>query len=220
MKESTIESKEDKENENNKKVIKKRKVLGNKIAENYLFNIIYFLLNNKNDFKEKLKSNDFELKLYTDSNISKIDKLNYKLNINYSSFNPKRDIINNLKKYKEFPPTIIIKDEYYPTKDIFDKINIDLNPSINKYMYLDLSYFPFCYYNIEKKTIEKYDFPKPKNKFILYLYLSNFNESNINKVNKITEDLNNIDNIFDYIENVYIIFQSNTKEEILKKINN
>ena len=53
--------------------------------------------------------------------------------------------------------------------------------------------------------------------------LSQYRETKIcapNKetLDKITEELNNIDNIFDYIENVYIIFQSNTKEEIIKNI--
>ena len=212
-----IDSKD--KNENNK-LFKKRKILGNKIAENYLLNIISFLLNNKNNFNEKLKSDDLEIKVYTDSKISSIDNLNYRVDINYCSFNPKRDIINNLSKYKQFPPSIQIKDEYYKENKIFENINIDLNPSINKNMYLDLSFFPFCYYNKEKKILEKYDFLKSKNdKYTLCLYLNHLNESNINKVNKITEDLNNIDNIFDYIENVYIIFQSNTKEEILKIIN-
>lgn len=196
---------------------KKRKILGNKSSENYLLNIISYLLNNKNDFEEKLKPNDIGINLYTDSEISTIDNLIYKLKLNYISFNPKRDIINNLKIYKGFPPEIELKDEYYSTnKNFSKKIHIDFYPSLHKNMYLDISAFPFFYYNIEKKSLEKYYFKLKNNinKFVLCLYLSKLCE-----LEKIVEGLKYIDNIFDYFENIYIITQINTKEEILSKIN-
>ena len=209
----------DEKKENNEQI--KKKILGKKSTENSLFNIISFLLNNnKNNFEEKLKSSDLELNLVTSSRISKIDKLNYKLDISYSSFNPKRDTINNLEKYKDFPSTIEIKDEYYQVKNDFEKISIDLIPSMNKSMILDLSLFPFCYYNTDKKEIEPYNIKLSKNKFTLFLYISHINEENINEIKRITEGLNSIDNIFDYFEYIYFIFEANSKEQIMKKSEN
>lgn len=140
----------DEKKENNEKI--KKGILGKKSIENDLLNIVSFLLNNnKNTFEEKLKPNDLELNLITSSEISKIDKLNYKIYISYSSFNPKRDTINNLEKYKDFPITIEIKDEYYKEKNAFEKVNIDLTPSMNKNMILDLSLFPFFIITLIKR---------------------------------------------------------------------
>ena len=209
----------DEKKENNEKI--KKGILGKKSIENDLLNIVSFLLNNsKNTFEEKLKPNDLELNLITSSEISKIDKLNYKIYISYSSFNPKRDTINNLEKYKDFPITIEIKDEYYKEKNAFEKVNIDLTPSMNKNMILDLSLFPFFYYNTDKKEIEPYNIKLSKNKFTLYLYMSHINEENINEIKRITEGLNYIDNIFDYFENITFIFEANSKEQIMKKSEN
>lgn len=205
------------ENKENNKQIKKR-ILGKKSTENNLFNIVSYLLNNnKNNFEEKLKPKDLELKIVTSSRISTIDKLNFKIDISYSSFNPKRDIINNLEKYKDFPNTIEIKDEYYEIKNSFEKISIYLTPSLNKNMILDLSLFPFFYYNTDKKEIEPYSIKTSKNKFTLCLYLSHIYEDDINEIIRITEGLNFIDNISDYFEYIYFILEVNSKEQIKKK---
>ena len=202
--------------ENNKQI--KKRVLGKQSTENNLFNIVSFLLNNNNNnFEEKLKSSDLELNIVTNSNISKIDRLNFKINISYSSFNPKRDTINNIEKYKNFPATVEIKDEYYKLKDSFEKIYIDLTPSLNKNMILDLSLFPFCYYNTDKKEIEPYIAKTSKKKFTLCLYMSHINTDNINEIRRITESLNFIDNIFDYFEYIYFILEASSKEHIMKK---
>ena len=209
----------DEKKENNEQI--KKRILGKKSDENNLFNIVSYLLNNsKNTFEEKLKPNDLELNIVTNSNISKIDKLNYKIDISYSSFNPKRDTINNLEKYKNFPNTVEIKDEYYQVKNAFERISIDLIPSLNKNMILDLSLFPFCYYNAEKKQIEPCSIKLSKNKFTLCLYISHINEENINEIKRITEGLNYIDHIFDYFEFIYFIFEANSKEQIMKKNEN
>ena len=205
----------DEKKENNEQI--KIRILGKKSTENNLFNIVSFLLNNnKNNFEEKLKAKDLELNIVTSSRISEIDKLNYKIDISYSSFNPKRDTINNIEKYKDFPNTIEIKDEYYKIKNAFEKVSIDLIPSMNKNMILDLSLFPFCYYNTDKKEIEPYSIKLIKNKFTLILYISHFNEENINEIKRITEGLNFIDKIYDYFENIYFIFEANSKEQIKK----
>ena len=206
---------------------KKRKVLGSKSSENYLLNIVSHLLNNKNNFEEKIKPNDLELDLFTDSKLSSIDKLIYNLKLKNISFNPKRDTNNNIKIYKEFPPEIELKDEYYAKNNKFKNITIDLIPSIYKNMYLDISMFPFYFYDTKKKSIEKYDLKlnNNNNKFILCLYYSKIfelNKDDLKKDNiyKIVDGLKYIDNIFDYIDNIYIIIQVNTKENIITKIKN
>lgn len=205
----------DEKKENNEQI--KERILGKKSTENNLFNIVSFLLNNnKNNFEEKLKPKDLELNIVTSSRISKIDKLKYKIDISYSSFNPKRDTINNIEKYKDFPNSIEIKDEYYKIKNDFEKVSIDLIPSMNKNMILDLSLFPFCYYNTDKKEIEPYSIKLIKNKFTLILYISHFNEENINEIKRITEGLNFIDKMYDYFENIYFIFEANSEEQIKK----
>ena len=205
----------DEKKENNEQI--KERILGKKSTENNLFNIVSFLLNNnKNNFEEKLKPKDLELNIVTSSRISKIDKLKYKIDISYSSFTPKRDTINNIEKYKDFPNSIEIKDEYYKIKNDFEKVSIDLIPSMNKNMILDLSLFPFCYYNTDKKEIEPYSIKLIKNKFTLILYISHFNEENINEIKRITEGLNFIDKMYDYFENIYFIFEANSEEQIKK----
>ena len=199
---------------------KKKIILGNRKAENYLFNTVSFLLNNKNIFIEKLNNNDIEIELFTSSNLSYIDNIIYRLKLNNNSFNPKRDINKILYEYKKIPPKIEIKDEFYSDEKVFDEININFYPYLHKNINLDLSLFPFWYYNIQKKSIEKYNIKLiNKNKFLLCLYISQLNESYINKVSKISEDLNNIENIYDYIDMVYIFFQINTKEEITRIMN-
>ena len=200
---------------------KKRKILGNKSSENYLLNIVAHLLNNKNNFKEKIKPNDLELDLFTDSRMSLIDNLIYKLKLNNISFNPKRDTINNIKIYKEFPPEIELKDEYYSNNISFKKIIIDLIPSIHKNMYLDISSFPFYFYDTEKKSLEKYlQFKNNNNKFIMCLYFPKINELKKVDISKIMDGLIYIDNIFDYIETIYVIIQINTKDDTMKIIKN
>ena len=197
---------------------KKRKILGSKSSEIYLLNILSHLLNNKNNFKEKIKPNDLELDLYTDSKLSKIDKLIYELHVNNISFNLKRDTINNIKIYKEFPSEIEIKDEYYSDNNSFKKITINFIPIIHKNMCLNISAFPFYYYNTVKKSLDKYDFKlkNNNNKFILCLYYSK--KIDLKKdikfdIAKFVDGLKYIDNIFDFIDNIYIIIQTNTKEE-------
>ena len=55
------------EDDSNKK--KKYKIMKNS-SKNYLLNLISYLINNKNNFEEKLKPNDIEILLEFDSNTS------------------------------------------------------------------------------------------------------------------------------------------------------
>ena len=146
-----------KEKEENYKSQKKSDILSNK-AKNYLINLISHLMNNKNDFIEKIKPSDLEFKLETNSDISFINQLIYRLEINYSTFNTKRDIVKNIKKYKDISLYIKMNDEYYSDKLIFQSINLNYFPNIRKGIILDLSLFPFFSYNKENKKIEKFKF--------------------------------------------------------------
>ena len=216
MEEQTNVSKEKEE----KNKIKKKILICNKFAENYLFNAISHILSNKNDFKEKLKSSDLELNFTTNEKISTVKCLNYKLKIKYNSFNPKRDTKEALKTYKKLSAKIEIKDEYYQSKDCFDEIFLEFTPSLYKNSYLDLSSFPFCHYNNEKKVIEPYTIKLNNNKFNLCIYLPKFDKINIQRISMILENLNIIKNINDFFENVFIIVNDKAKGEILRKIEN
>ena len=131
--------------------IKKWKLLGKKSHENYLFNIISDLINNK-EYTKKTKATDFELQFITNSDISSKDELKYSLKIKYISFKEERDKYKNINKYKDYFPNIEIKDEYYQKKNFFDNIIIELIPFFHKGMYLNLSIFPFYYYDNDKKN--------------------------------------------------------------------
>ena len=201
---------------------KKQKILSNK-AKNYLINLISHLMNNKNNFEEKIKPSELEFKLETDSDNSYVDKIIYKLHIYYNSFNIKRDKIKNISKYKEIPSFIEVKDEYYSSKLIFQQIYLDIYPLIKKGINLDLSYFPFYSFNKENKQIDKFKFKSNNNinnKYILSLYITQTDDNSINKVDKVVEKLNTTNNIWIYFETIYVIFQVNTIEQINKLIYN
>jgi hypothetical protein len=153
----------EKENEDKNIIPRNNFNILSKNAKNYLVNLISYLMNNKNDFEEKIKPSDLEFKLETNSDISFINQLIYNLEINYSSFNRKRDLINNIKTYKKFPNEIEIKDEYYSNKGIFQKIVLNIFPVIKKGIILDISLFSFYTYDNKNKKIEKFYFKKNKN---------------------------------------------------------
>ena len=214
MEEQINESKEKEE----KTKIKKKILIGNKFAENYLFNIISHILSNKNDFQEKLKSSDLELNFSTNDKISTVKYLNYKLKIKYNTFNPKRDTREALKKYKKLSTKIEIKDEYYTYDKSFEDIMLEFSPSLNKNSYLDLSSFPFFHYNNEKKEIEPYTIKLNNNKFNLCIYLPKFDKTSLKRISMILESLNIIKNINDFFKEVFIIISDKSKGEILQKI--
>ena len=210
------------ESNDHEKKKKEGKIISNK-AKNYLNNLLSHLLNNKNNFEDKIQPSDLEFKLETNSEDSFINQLIYKLEISNSAFNPKRDIVNNIKNYKSFPIEVEMFDEYYSNKTIFQKIELNLYPVIKKGIILDLSVFPFYTYNKEIKKIDKFKI-MPKNsvnkKFTLCIYIFENNETGINKINKMIDDLNLIDKIWEYFENIYVIFQLNTTEHIISLIGN
>lgn len=210
MEDSINEAEKNKDKSNNRK-----RIICKKSAQNYLFNIIGYILNNKNNFKdEQLKAKDFDINLYTDSNISKIDNIIYDLKLINFSFNPKRDKIKNLRLYKDFPSELKINDEFY-NNHYFDKIILEMLPTLHKHILLDISAFTFFHYDTTKKTIEKYNIEQKNNnnKLALYLYISNFQILKTETFLKVVDELKYIENIFDYFENIYIIFQVDTEDE-------
>ena len=159
------------EDESNKK--KKYKLMKNS-SKNYLLNLISYLINNKNNFEEKLKPSDIEILLEYDSNTSTIHQIKYKTKINYGSFLPKRDIIKNIKLYKSFPVQIESEDEYYENN--FDNVIVDIFPSIKKNLIIDLTEFPFCSYenqniNYDIKAEIKNKIECKINEYILCVYI-------------------------------------------------
>jgi hypothetical protein len=212
------------ENNNNYEVTNKPKFLSNK-AKNNLINLIAFLLNNKNNFEEKIKPSDLEFKLETDSDNSSIDQMIYKLKIYYNSFNIKRDKVKNISKYKQMPVEIQINDEYYSSKAIYQRVELDFYPMIKKGINLDLSYFPFYTFNKEKKSIEKFKFESKNainnnNECTLCIYLIQTDDETINKIDKEIEKLNKTSTIWDHFEKIYVIFQVASNEYVNSIIKN
>ncbi len=198
----------------------KYKLIKNRV-KNYLFNLISFLINNKNKFDEKLKPSDLEIILETNSDISTFAHLKYKTKLNYGLFNPKRDLIKNIKLYKEFPAQIEMKDEYYRTNDL-DDIIIDIYPEIKKDIKLNLMDFPFFTYdNKILKSCDKNQLKKnlecKNNEYIFCAYISKYNNSkeDENPITKI-ENIVQSDSFFKYFKYAYIIFQLESDLNIKK----
>ena len=213
------EKKEKKESENPEKK-PKYKIIKNRI-KNYIFNIISFLINNKNKFDEKLKPSDIEVILETNSDMSTFVNLKYKTKLTYGLFNPKRDLIKNIKLYREFPAQLETKDEYYSTNGL-DEIIIDIYPEIKKGIKLNLTDFPFftyddkilksCDKNQLKKNLECSD-----KEYIFCAYISKYHnlKEDENPI-LVIENIIQSDSFFRYFKYVYIIFQLESESNITK----
>ena len=229
---SDSEDKKEKDELNHPKLNPKFKIIKNK-TKNYLFNLISHLINNKNFFEEKLTPSDIEIIFETSSEISTYSHLGYKTKLNYRYFNPKRDLLKNVKLYKNFPAEIEMKDEYYQRK--FDEVSVDLYPEIKKGMKLNLSDFPFfSYENKELKQCDKNELNKNTecacDEYVLCIYINYF--TNVNEKNdpiKIIENILQLDSLFKYFKTVFIIFQfesasvmkeCNKEEKLIKYLNN
>ena len=208
--------KQDLEEKEEKK--QKYKIMRNKTKAN-LLNMVSFLIYNKNNFEEKLKPSDLEITLETSSNISTYNELKYKMKLNYASFNPKRDLIKNIKLYKQFPAEIEMKDEYYNTD--FENIVVDIFPKMKKGIKLDLSEFPL--YSYENKIVNKNikneiknSLECKENEFILCVYLTEL-DSTDGDIIQMIENVIEIDMYEQYFKSIFIIIQ--VQEELqIKKI--
>ena len=215
-KKEKIEKKEEKRHRQNEKY----KIMKNK-SRNYLLNVISFLIYNKNNFDEKIKPSDFDIILEMDSNNSTYKKIKYKTNLKNSSFNPKRDLLKNIKLYKSMPFEIEMKDEYY--KVDLDNVNVDIFPKIRKGINLDLSLFPLCSYenkliNYNIKDEIKKNLNCEENEYILCIYMTDLHK-NIDDAFQMIESVYEIDMFEQYFKSTFIIFQANDEKD-LDKINN
>ena len=196
----------------------KYKIMKNN-SKNYLLNLISYLINNKNNFEEKLKPTDIEIILEFDSNTSTYNKIKYRTKINNGAYHPKRDIIKNLKLYKLFPVQIESEDEYYENN--FENVIVDIYPKIKKNLTIDLSEFPFCSYENEKinydiKAEIKNKIDCKKNEYILCLYIIDIKNLE-NDIFKIIENVLELETFKQYFKSIFIIIQTEN-EKSLKKI--
>ena len=209
------EIKKDKKEKSNK--IKNFKIMKNS-SKNYLLNLISYLINNRNNFEEKLKPTDIEILLDFDSITSTFSQLKYKTKINYGSFNPKRDLIKNIKIYKSFPVEIESEDEYYENN--FGNVIVDIFPKITKYITIDLSQFPFCSYENDKTIYDIKEEIKNKceikeNEYILCIYIKD--PFKAEEDFQIIENIVEMDTFEQYFKSTFVIIETEN-EQILKKI--
>ena len=180
-----------------------------------ILNIISHLLNNSNNFTEKLSTDDIKIILQSDSENSTINSINYFIKIYNKSFNSKRDIITNNEKYKELQKLMGLNDEYYSYMVKMTEICVDLFPVLQKGIKLNLSSFPFYYYNKQNSKIEKYQIQNPNfNKNVLCIVSVRNKEENLNDIKGITKDVDEMDNFWEYFEYVYVIYQVKKKEQM------
>ena len=196
----------------------KYKIIKNNL-KNYLLNLISYLLNNKNNFEEKLKPTNLEIKLEFDSNTSTYNKIKYRTKINNGVYHPKRDIIKNSKLYTLFPVQIESEDEYYENN--YENVIINIYPRIKKNLIIDLSEFPFCSYENEKinydiKAEIKNKIECKKNEYILCVYIIDLKKIE-NDVFKIIENILELETFEQYFKSIFIIIQTEN-EKSLKKI--
>ena len=193
------------------------KIIRNKTKAN-LLNMISFLIYNKNNFEEKLKPSDLDITLETSSSISTYKEMKYKMKLNYASFNPKRDLIKNIKLYKSFPAELEMKDEYYNTD--FENIMVDIYPKMRKGIKLDLSEFPLYSYenkilNKDIKNEIKNSLDCKENQFILCVYLQDFDNSDSDIIQMI-ENVIETDMYDQYFKSTLIIIQVQEELQIQK----
>ena len=202
--ENEPQTKNDDEKKNNNKM----PILTTK-AKNVLINLISYLLENKDSFDIKLTPKDLELVLDTDSEMSLINQFLYSMHINYISFNKKRDTKKSIKLYKRLPSEIEMSDEYYESRNIFKKIVCDFFPTLRKGMTLDLSDFTFFQLSKDDRScFTKYDMKKKisSNKLVLVVYFLDIGD--LTKNENLIKDLEKMENIWEFFENIYVICQT------------
>ena len=216
-KEQKEEVKEDKTEEPIEKN-EKYKIMKNK-SKNTLLNQISYIIYNKNNFEEKIKPSELEIKLELDSDNSTYKQLNYKTKLSYSSFNPKRDLLKNIEIYKSFPAEIETKDEYYSNEST--NIIVDFYPRIKKGIILDLSIFPF--YSYDGKTLNKNvqeeiknNLKCKENEYILCLYLSQWDLTK--EIIETFENIIEIDSFEKYFKNILVIIETEDEKSFNKII--
>ena len=193
---------------NESKINEKLKIkpLGNIKIRNKIINAISYIKNELNFSNE-----DLEIEIKINSSSSSIDCLKYNLGIkNLTNNNPKIKFLN-----------FQINDEYYiDDNKQLNIMPINLEPFFHKNMHIDLSSFPFYYYDIQNKNLEQFkEKIEHKNKFIICLYIYNFDKNLIDYIiNYFTIILKDSDSFFKYFH-IYILFRlvSGNIEQIFEK---
>ena len=186
----------------------KNKLLKNRLKNN-LLNLTAYLIYNRNNFEEKIQPNELELILETNSNISIYPNLIYKAKLKYDVFNPKRDLVANIPLYKQIPAEIEMGDEYY-NKNTFELI-VDITPEIKKGITLDISQFPFFYYEDEElKEINKNEIKSilecEKGIYNLCIYITDYRRQGGEQIT-IVENIIEMDTFFQFFKNIFVIIE-------------
>ena len=180
-----------------------------------IINIISHLLTNSNNFNEKLSTDDIKIFLQCDSSSSTINNIKYSVKINNKSFNLKRDTLVNIEKYKELQKLIELNDEYYSRVGKMEETSLDLFPNLQKGIKVNLSSFPFYYYNKQNSNIEKYKIQNTNfSKIVLCIFSVRNEEDNLNEIKSVIKDVDEMENFWDYFEFVYVVYQVKNKEQI------
>ena len=223
-----MESKSCSKSENQEKIRKKNLVKTSKFMKNKskynLINTISYILNNLNPFGDELSKDDFKIIFQSDSDRSNIDSINYLIELNNKSFNPKRDTINNNSKYKDLKDLKnsmqLSDDEYYGNIQSISIEKINLFPKIQKGLNLNMSCFPFYYYNKEKKEIEKFIFNNKIKKNVLIIYSVENTIQNMDEFKRTIDDLDDIQFFWDFFDCIYFIYQLKKKDQIYNMVKN
>lgn len=194
---------------NNYKIIKNR-------SKNNLLNLISYIIYNRNNFKEKLKPSDLEIIFETDSNISTYNHFSFKTKLLYNSFNPNRDILNNIPIYQQIPAKIEMIDEYYTTG--LDDITVEIVPEIKEGIILDISRFPFFMYDKEilkeiNKNDIKFNLDCEKNMYNLCVYISDYSKNGSEQFVMI-ENIMGTDMFLEFFKNIVVIIQLENQNKI------
>ena len=194
---------------------KKYKIIKNR-TKNHILNIVAYLINNRNDFPEKLKPSDLEIILETDSINSTYNNMKYKTKLSYSTFNPKRDLVSNIHLYQQIPAEIEINDEYYTNNE--DNIIINIYPEIKKGIILDITQFPFFTY--EEEDLHAINKDEIKNLLVcddstynLCVYITDYKQKGSEQISMI-ENILETDMFFDYFKNIFVFIQLDTQSKI------
>ena len=184
------------------------KIIKNR-SKNNLLNLISYIIYNRNNFKAKLKPSDLEIIFETDSNISTYNHFSFKTKLLYNSFNPNRDILNNIPIYQQIPAKIEMIDEYYTTG--LDDITVEIVPEIKEGIILDISRFPFFMYDKEilkeiNKNDIKFNLDCEKNMYNLCVYISDYSKNGSEQFVMI-ENIMGTDMFLEFFKNIVVIIQ-------------
>ena len=180
-----------------------------------IINIISHLLTNSNNFAEKLTTDDIKIYLQSDSESSTINNISYCVKVINKSFNSKRDTLVNIEKYRELQKLIELNDEYYGRLEKMPETSVDLFPNLQKGIKLNLSSFPFYYYNKQNSSIEKYKIQNTNfNKIILCIFSVRNKDENLNQIKSVIKDVDEMEHFWDYFEFVYVVYQVKNKDQI------